>query len=210
MRNPEAIAKGAEEHLFEAPTPGQSLTNSPDTPYPWEGQPEITSVKVATEKIFFDLLKEDNLTTVATLMSQKTPVADIANLLLTAGFQKGKWNPDMMLSLLEPTMYMLLAIAEKAGINPVLNREDSEVEIEEDDQEGADFDVQSVREQRNKIPEGGGFKDAVVQKINPASVGGDIKEQLKTLDSAKLRESILQKQKPALQDQPSLLGKTGV
>ena len=107
-------------------------------------------------------------------------------------------------------MYMLLAIAEKAGINPVLNREDSEVEIEEDDQEGADFDVQSVREQRNKIPEGGGFKDAVVQKINPASVGGDIKEQLKTLDSAKLRESILQKQKPALQDQPSLLGKTGV
>ena len=210
MRNPESIAKEAEEHLFEAPTPGQSLTNSPDTPYPWEGQPEITSVKVATEKIFFDLLKEDNLTTVATLMSQKTPVADIANLLLTAGFQKGKWNPDMMLSLLEPTMYMLLAIAENAGINPVLNREDSEVEIEEDDQEGADFDVQSVREQRNKIPEGGGFKDAVVQKINPASVGGDIKEQLKTLDSAKLRESILQKQKPALQDQPSLLGKTGV
>jgi hypothetical protein len=208
--NPNAIAKEAEEHLFEGPTAGQSLTNSPDTPYPWEGAPEITSVKVATEKIFFDLLKEDNLTTVATLMSQKTPVADIANLLLTAGFQKGKWNPDMMLSLLEPTMYMLLAIAEKAGINPVLNREDSEVEIEEDDQEGADFDVQSVREQRNKIPEGGGFKDAVVQKINPASVGGDIKEQLKTLDSAKLRESILQKQKPALQDQPSLLGKTGV
>ena len=210
MVNPNAIAKQAEEHLFEGPTAGQSLTNSPDTPYPWEGAPEITSVKVATEKIFFDLLKEDNLTTVATLMSQKTPVADIANLLLTAGFQKGKWNPDMMLSLLEPTMYMLLAIAEKAGINPVLNREDSEVEIEEDDQEGADFDVQSVREQRNKIPEGGGFKDAVVQKINPASVGGDIKEQLKTLDSAKLRESILQKQKPALQDQPSLLGKTGV
>ena len=210
MLNPNAIAKEAEEHLFEGPTAGQSLTNSPDTPYPWEGQPEITSVKVATEKIFFDLLKEDNLTTVATLMSQKTPVADIANLLLTAGFQKGKWNPDMMLSLLEHTMYMLLAIAEKAGINPVLNRDDSEVEIEEDDQEGADFDVQSVREQRNKIPEGGGFKDAVVQKINPASVGGDIKEQLKTLDSAKLRQSILDKQKPALQDQPSLLGKTGV
>jgi hypothetical protein len=210
MVNPNAIAKQAEEHLFEGPTAGQSLTNSPDTPYPWEGAPEITSVKVATEKIFFDLLKEDNLTTVATLMSQKTPVADIANLLLTAGFQKGKWNPDMMLSLLEPTMYMLLAIAEKAGINPVLNREDSEVEIDDDDEEGANLDVQSVRQQRNKIPEGGGFKDAVIQKINPASVGGDIKEQLKTLDSTKLRESILQKQKPALQDQPSLLGKTGV
>lgn len=210
MVNPNAIAKEAEEHLFEAPTPGQSLTNSPDTPYPWEGQPEITSVKVATEKIFFDLLKEDNLTTVATLMSQKTPVADIANLLLTAGFQKGKWNPDMMLSLLEPTMYMLLAIAEKAGIDPILNRDDVDVEIEEDDEIDADIDLERVKTQRNRIPEGGGFRDAVVQKINPASVGGDIKEQLKTLDSAKLKESILQKQKPALQEQPSLLGKTGV
>jgi len=210
MVNPNAIAKEAEEHLFEGPTAGQSLTNSPDTPYPWEGQPEITSVKVATEKIFFDLLKEDNLTTVATLMSQKTPVADIANLLLTAGFQKGKWNPDMMLSLLEPTMYMLLAIAEKAGIDPILNRDDVDVEIEEDDEIDADIDLERVKTQRNRIPEGGRFKDAVVQKINPASVGGDIKEQLKTLDSAKLKESILQKQKPALQEQPSLLGKTGV
>jgi hypothetical protein len=210
MVNPNAIAKQAEEHLFEGPTAGQSLTNSPDTPYPWEGAPEITSVKVATEKIFFDLLKEDNLTTVATLMSQKTPVADIANLLLTAGFQKGKWNPDMMLSLLEPTMYMLLAIAEKAGIDPILNRDDVDVEIEEDDEIDADIDLERVKTQRNRIPEGGGFKDAVVQKINPASVGGDIKEQLKTLDSAKLKESILQKQKPALQEQPSLLGKTGV
>jgi len=210
MVNPNAIAKEAEEHLFEGPTAGQSLTNDPSNPYPWEKAPEITSVKVATEKIFFDLLKEENLTTVATLMSQKTPVADIANLLLTAGFQKGKWNPDMMLSLLEPTMYMLLAIAEKSGINPVLNRDDVDVEIDEEDEVDADIELERVKTQRNRIPEGGRFKDAVVQKINPASVGGDIREQLKTLDTSKVKESILQKQKPALQEQPSLLGKTGV
>lgn len=210
MVNPNAIAKEAEEHLFEGPTAGQSLTNDPSNPYPWEKAPEITSVKVATEKIFFDLLKEENLTTVATLMSQKTPVADIANLLLTAGFQKGKWNPDMMLSLLEPTMYMLLAIAEKSGINPVLNRDDVDVEIDEEDEIDADIELERVKTQRNRIPEGGRFKDAVVQKINPASVGGDIREQLKTLDTSKVKESILQKQKPALQEQPSLLGKTGV
>jgi hypothetical protein len=210
MVNPNAIAKEAEEHLFEGPTAGQSLTNDPSNPYPWEKAPEITSVKVATEKIFFDLLKEENLTTVATLMSQKTPVADIANLLLTAGFQKGKWNPDMMLSLLEPTMYMLLAIAEKSGIDPVLNRDDVDVEIDEEDEVDADIELERVKTQRNRIPEGGRFKDAVVQKINPASVGGDIREQLKTLDTSKVKESILQKQKPALQEQPSLLGKTGV
>jgi len=210
MKNPNAIAKEAEPFLFEGPTAGQSLTNDPSNPYPWEKAPEMTSVKMATEKIFFDLLKEDNLTTVATLMSQKTPVADIANLLLTAGFQKGKWNPDMMLNLLEPTMYMLMAIAEKAGIEPVLTRDDADVIIEDDEDESLQ-DLQNSRQQvRNVIPEGKGFKDAQIQKINPASVGGDIKKQLDTLDSAKIKQSILQKQKPALQEQPSLLGKTGV
>lgn len=210
MKNPNAIAKEAEPFLFEGPTAGQSLTNDPSNPYPWEKAPEMTSVKMATEKIFFDLLKEDNLTTVATLMSQKTPVADIANLLLTAGFQKGKWNPDTMLNLLEPTMYMLMAIAEKAGIDPVLTRDDADVIIEDDEDESLQ-DLQNSRQQvRNVIPEGKGFKDVQIQKINPASVGGDIKKQLDTLDSAKIKESILQKQKPALQEQPSLLGKTGV
>lgn len=210
MKNPNAIAKEAEPFLFEGPTAGQSLTNDPSNPYPWEKAPEMTSVKIATEKIFFDLLKEDNLTTVATLMSQKTPVADIANLLLTAGFQKGKWNPDMMLNLLEPTMYMLLAIAEKAGIDPVLTRDDADVIIEDDEDQSLQ-DLQNSRQQvRNVIPEGKGFKDVQIQKINPASVGGDIKKQLDTLDSAKIKQSILQKQKPALQNQESLLGKTGV
>ena len=210
MKNPNAIAKEAEPFLFEGPTPGQSLTNSPDNPYPWEKAPEITSVKVATEAIFFDLLKEDNLTTVATLMSQRTPVADIANLLLTAGFQKGKWNPDMMLNLLEPTMYMLMAIAEKAGIDPVLTRDEADVIIEDDeDNPRQDLNV-SQNKVRNIIPEGRGFKDAVINKINPASVGTDIKQRLETLDTEKVRQSILQKQKPALQNQESLLGKTGV
>lgn len=210
MKNPNAIAKEAEPFLFEGPIAGQSLTNDPENPYPWEKAPEMTSVKMATEKIFFDLLKEDNLTTVATLMSQKTPVADIANLLLTAGFQKGKWNPDMMLNLLEPTMYMLMAIAEKAGIDPVLTRDDADVIIEDDEDQSLQ-DLQNSKQQvRNVIPEGKGFKDAQIQKINPASVGGDIKKQLDTLDSAKIKQSILQKQKPALQEQPSLLGKTGV
>ena len=204
MKNPNAIAKEAEPFLFEGPTAGQSLTNDPENPYPWEKTPEMTSVKMATEKIFFDLLKDENLTTVATLMSQKTPVVDIANLLLQSGFQKGKWNPDMMLNLLEPTMYMLMAIAEKAGIDPVLTRDETDVIIEEDEDESLQ-DLQNSRKQtRNIIPEGKGIKDVQIQKINPASVGGDIKKQLDTLDSAKIKESILQKQKP------SLLGKTGV
>tara|TARA_R110002153_G_scaffold209425_1_gene361952 strand:- start:415 stop:1032 length:618 start_codon:yes stop_codon:yes gene_type:complete len=198
------INKDAEKYLFEGPIAGQSLTNSPENPYPWEKNPEITSVKEATEKIFFDLLKEDNIITVSKLMSQKKPVLDIANLLLTAGFQKGKWNPDLMVNLVEPTMYMLMAIAEKVGIDPVLTREDNDVMIDDDDEQNNLQDLKEGSRLQNSMGSGGRLKDLVINKINPASVGSNIKEQLDTLDTSKLKESILQKPKP------SLLGKTGV
>ena len=203
MENPNAIAKGAEEHLFERATPGQSLTKDPDSRYPWEGPPEMTSVRVASERIFMDLLKDENLETVTNLMAQKTPVADIATLLLTTGFQKGKFNPDLMVSLLEPTMYMLMALAEKAGIDPVISRGDEVVVNDESDPRDKDI-------VRNNIGDGGRFKDAVVRKISSSSVTPNIKEQLENLDGEKMRQSILQKRKPELQKNPTLLGKTGV
>jgi len=203
MENPNAIAKGAEEHLFERAIPGQSLTKDPDSRYPWEGPPEMTSVRVASERIFMDLLKDENLETVTNLMAQKTPVADIATLLLTTGFQKGKFNPDLMVSLLEPTMYMLMALAEKAGIDPVISRGDEVVVNDESDPRDKDI-------VRNNIGEGGRFKDAVVRKISSSSVTPNIKEQLENLDGEKMRQSILQKRKPELQKNPTLLGKTGV
>tara|TARA_R100000455_G_C6252352_1_gene108818 strand:- start:321 stop:932 length:612 start_codon:yes stop_codon:yes gene_type:complete len=203
MENPNAIAKGAEEHLFERATPGQSLTKDPDSRYPWESPPEMTSVRVASERIFMDLLKDENLETVTNLMAQKTPVADIATLLLTTGFQKGKFNPDLMVSLLEPTMYMLMALAEKAGIDPVISRGDEVVVNDESDPRDKDI-------VRNNIGDGGRFKDAVVRKISSSSVTPNIKEQLENLDGEKMRQSILQKRKPELQKNPTLLGKTGV
>ena len=51
-----------EEHNpFQGPTPGQSLTNSPDTQQPWEQVPKMTSIKEATERMFLEILKEENL-----------------------------------------------------------------------------------------------------------------------------------------------------
>mgnify|MGYP003673424631 CR=1 FL=1 len=89
-----------------------------------------------------------------------------------------------MVNLLEPTMYMLMAIAEKVGIEPVLTRDDNEVIIEDDDEQN---NLQDLEESK------------IFQDFNVAFE-----------DTSKLKESILQKQKPALQTQESLLGKTGV
>jgi hypothetical protein len=188
------ITEEALPHVFERPVPGQSLTNSPDQKYPWDNPPEITSQREATERVFLDLIKPDNIETVSTLMADGMPVADVAQMLLMAGFTKGKFNPDMMLNLLEPTMFMLLSIAEKIGLDPKITREDDEFEI--DDEETSSSNLNVASELKNSIGKGGGFKDVKVQKISSTSVGNlKVKEQLESLDTEKLKESLLQKRK---------------
>jgi len=196
-----SIHPDAQAHLFDGPIPGQSLTNSPDQKYPWEQAPELTSQKETTQKIFLDLLKDDNLETVTTLMSDGIPVMDISQMLLMTAFQKGKMNPDMMVSQLEPTTYMLLAIAEKAGIKPVLNRDDETEAIE--DEETDSEDINTSQQIKNIVTPTGKFKDARINEVNPASVGKNIKVELEDLDMSKVKQSILQKRK----QQSSLLGK---
>jgi hypothetical protein len=206
MIRSDKIDPRAVDHALDGPLPGQSLTNSPDQPYPWEQPPEFTGAKQLTEQIFFDLLKPDNLETVTGLMSEGTPVMDIAQMLLMTGFQKGKMNPDMMLMQLEPTAYMLLAIAEKAGINPVLTRDENlePDEVDEDEQEEVLREAQNVN--NNSIGTRGRFQDAKLAKISPTSVGPDIQKQIETLDTSKLKASLLQKQ----EDNKSLLAKKEV
>jgi len=131
---------------------------------------------------------------------------DIAQMLLMTGFQKGKMNPDMMLMQLEPTAYMLLAIAEKAGINPVLTRDENlePDDVDEDEQEEVLREVENVN--KNSIGDRGRFQDAKLAKISPTSVGPDIQKQIETLDTSKLKASLLQKR----EDNKSLLAKKEV
>jgi|TARA_A100001391_G_scaffold87471_3_gene57889 hypothetical protein len=192
------IPKELQEVLFERSIPGQSLTNPIEQRYPWEQPPQMTSVKEAREKIFLNLLEPNKLRSVIELMSTKIPVNTIAQVVLREGFNKGKFNPDMMLNLLEPTMYMLMAIAEKAGIEPVIDADDDD---DTDEIEAVDLEEQS----KNMIGEGGRFQDAKVRNIQPMSVGRDIKEQLENLDGAKLRASLLEKREP--KERTSLLEK---
>ena len=127
---PELIGQTA----FEAPIPGQSLTNSPDADYAWKKQPEMVDIKQAREKIFLNLLEPDKLQEIQKLMMNEVPVDAIAQTMLVEGFRQGKFNPDLALQLLEPTMYMLLAIAERSGIKPTLDIEDEEPDEEESEE----------------------------------------------------------------------------
>ena len=109
---------------FPGPTPGQSLTNNPDEPYPWEGPPQYTKLDEALFGIFDMITEEDMLVNTVVAISDGVPIEAIAKVILTDGFQKGSWNVDLMLMLIEPTMYMIMSVAEKAGVKYRLDDDD--------------------------------------------------------------------------------------
>jgi len=114
-----AIEKAPQINMFEGAIPGQSMTASPDSKMPWDGPPEYAGIKEATEVIFLDLLEEDNLRSIVELLQNGIPVSEITSVLLMTGYSKGKYNPDLLLMLIEPVMYMIMAIADRFGIENV-------------------------------------------------------------------------------------------
>jgi|TARA_R100000479_G_scaffold173339_1_gene119252 hypothetical protein len=170
---------------FSAPVPGQSLTNSPEGPYPWEGAPQITSVKEAIESTFLQLIHEDTLQGVLESMSKKMPVADLASVILYDGFTKGIWNPDLMVMMVEPTMYMLIALADKAGIDYVLYRGEEEEDFEDDDEEFGE--VERVSKDIVDTDVSTTFKTLKPSEVREESVTPKVRGMIEELDREKLK-----------------------
>jgi hypothetical protein len=110
---------------FDAPIPGESLTADPAMKAPYEQPPQFTSKDEAVEEIFMRMTDEEVIDEFLDLMRMGTPVEYIAQVVLFEGFRTGKFNPDLMLLLIEPVIYILLYLADYGGIdNVVLYPED--------------------------------------------------------------------------------------
>ena len=178
------------------PVPGQSLTNSKEQPYNWERSPEITDPREGMYVVFNALIEPETTANILLALHNKAGVIDIASMMLYTGFIEGKWNPDLMLLLMEPTMYMIMALAEKADIPYVLEAGDeNEPEIiapkkgvEFLKQEAASLD--SLRKQS-------------VSKVNPQAIPTEIKEKIEEVEFS---PSLLEKVK-AEKNNDSLLSR---
>ena len=106
--------------------PGQSLTNSPDNKYKWEQPPEFTNVKEASLYVLETLTVPDTVSNLLNSVASGVGIIDLASIVLYSGFLEGKWNPDTMTLLMEPTMYMIMALSEKAEIEYVIESGDDE------------------------------------------------------------------------------------
>ncbi len=101
---------------FNAPIPGESLTDSPDTPKAWERQPQYTDEEDAMRAVYMVLTEQDSLRGLIEIISEGVPLDEIAQVVLYKGYVEGKYTPDLMLLLAEPTIYLLIAIADYAQI----------------------------------------------------------------------------------------------
>lgn len=175
--------------------PGQSLTNSPEQPYKWEQPPEFVNTKEASLYVFSVLTTPETVPNLLESVASGVGVVDLASIVLYSGFLEGKWNPDLMTLLMEPTMYMIMALAEKANIKYVVDTGDDEKEPE------------ITGEQQEKTFKRGltaleEIKNQTVNRINPQTIPVEVREQIEQIE---LPKGLLEKQ-----DQPnSLLSKGG-
>jgi len=103
-----------EDLMFDAPVPGQSLTQPPEKRMPYESPPEFTNFEKAQEHLFEVMMESGG--SIVEQLNNAVPVSFIGPQFPVMGAAKGKWNPDLMLLLIEPSIYITLFIAEQAGI----------------------------------------------------------------------------------------------
>ena len=131
---------------FDAPIPGSSLTQNPDEKMPYEQAPKHVDQEDAMHDIFMNLTDDEKLDDILDIMRSGVPVEDVAQTILFAGFQSGQYTPDLMLTLIEPTIYMLMSIAEVHGIEAEIYPEENFPESEEDEKMQNEKAMMSFRE----------------------------------------------------------------
>jgi hypothetical protein len=123
----------------ERPIPGQSLTTNPDERRPFEGPPDFVEFREALEYIVTNLLEPNIIEPIIQAVSTGTPIMDVVSQITYVGFQEGKWNPDLMLMLIEPLTYVLMAICEQSGIEFTIYRGEEEDELNEQDSQSEEL-----------------------------------------------------------------------
>ena len=176
------------------PIPGQGLTNDPDNPWPWEKPPEITNLEDGVQYVFGRLIEPEAYSSIMNVIDDGTPLMDVTQGILFKGFTEGKWNPDLMMLLAEPTAYMLMALAERADIDFKVYRG----EEEDDDDEATLFNVEVDKQKLKELRSVSGAKD-----IPKGMIPQDIEQQIEELHTSGLL-SKPEEEKPT----DSLLGRT--
>ena len=104
-----------EPNIFDAPVPGQSLTDTPKN-YVWENPARFASVEDASLFIYKELNKKDILKRVIVLLEAGLSVEAVTRVIVFGGFIEGAFSVDTSLLLTPLVQKMVFAIGKAAGI----------------------------------------------------------------------------------------------
>ncbi|MDB3920144.1 hypothetical protein N9349_05265 [Candidatus Pelagibacter sp.] len=104
-----------ENNPFDAPIPGQGLTDKPGN-YPWEHPPQYTNTADAADAVWDKLTNPEFTEQVIAMLDSGIPVEAIGRIILFSGFSEGKWNPDVAFVIAEPIMKMIASIGIQGGV----------------------------------------------------------------------------------------------
>ena len=166
--------------------PGQSLTSNPDEPRPFEGPPEFVNFKEALDFTVGELLEKDTYMSLMAAIGDGVPILDLVMQITYVGFREGRWNPDLMMMLIEPLIYTLMALAEKADI-----------EYRIDNEEDEDDDDSILEEKARNIAEAARDKMGDTGVIPASAVPSEI---ISKIEKAEVPQGLLAK--PEQQEQP--------
>ena len=184
------------------PIPGQSLTSNPDEPSSWESSPEFTRLNEALDYILEFLIEEENYTSIVGAIGEGIPISDVTQQIMYMGFSNGKWNPDLMLLLVEPLMYMVMSLCEKAGVEYTLYRGE-EQDDEADDIEGnLENKAEQLKSLANMIED-----KASEGNITSASVPREIAQEIQQAEVPQSLMAKPQEQQPQEEAPASLMAR---
>jgi len=143
------------------PIPGQSLTNSPESAYPWESPPTLTNPREALDVIVAEIMQPEAVKNIVNALANGAPVGDIGSAILYAKFTEGDITPDTMMLLAEPVMYTIMDIGEEANIKYNIEGNDLDEFDEEDEAEEM---TNKISEFRTAVSD---IKNQTTQKLKP-------------------------------------------
>ena len=143
------------------PIPGQSLTNSPESAYPWESPPTLTNPREALDSIVAEIMQPEAVKNIVNALANGAAVGDIGSAILYAKFTEGDITPDTMMLLAEPVMYTIMAIGEEANIKYNIEGNDLDEFDEEDEAEEM---TNKISEFRTAVSD---IKNQTTQKLKP-------------------------------------------
>lgn len=109
-------------HMFNAPIPGSSLTNTPGSS-PWQKPPQFTDLHKALMYMWDTVFKDpETVMQILVFLKQGITITEIVNTFMFAGVAGSKWNIDIAMLMYPTVCHQLEVVAKLQGVKYTFKR----------------------------------------------------------------------------------------